>query len=154
MSHLLVPKPPDSHLPVFFNVDGVVGAPPANNLREDVIFVQFAFKVLADNPQGAPRDVVAAARTVTIDGKIGPITINAISTYQSAMARERNPSKVVDGRVSPAKGGTSYGGAAWTIVHLNGTIQKRHINNWPRIDKIPGCPSEIKTMVKRILIGS
>jgi hypothetical protein len=154
MAHLLVPKPLHSFLPVFFNVDGVVGAPPAKNLREDVILVQFAFKVLADNPQGTPPDVVAAARAVTIDGRIGPITIKAISTYQSGMVRDRNPSIVVDGRVSPAIGGTSYGGAAWTIAHLNGTIKKRHINDWPRIDKIPGCPSEIKTMVKRILIGS
>jgi hypothetical protein len=29
MAHLLATQPPDPHLPVFFNVDGAVGALPA-----------------------------------------------------------------------------------------------------------------------------
>ena len=153
MAHLFIPKPSDPLLPVFFNVDGVVGANPAKNMREDVLLVQFAFNVLAKNPRGAPADVVAAARAVTVDGKVGPKTINAITTYQEALVRDKL-SRVVDGRVSPAIGGTSYGNATWLIVQLNGTIQKRFLNNWPRIDHIPGCPSDLVNMVKHQVVGT
>ena len=47
MAHLLAPQQSKPTLPVFFNVDGVVGAAPAVNNREDVLLVQFAFTVMA-----------------------------------------------------------------------------------------------------------
>ena len=45
MAHLMAPQPSSPGLPVFFNVDGVVGAAPAQNLREDVLLVQFLLSV-------------------------------------------------------------------------------------------------------------
>lgn len=67
MAHLLAPQPPHPELPVFFNVDGVVGAPPADNRREDVMLVQFALKMIADSPLRENMDpaLVAAARSWT-----------------------------------------------------------------------------------------
>jgi hypothetical protein len=59
---------------------------------------------------------------------------------------------VVDGRVSPAKGGYYYG-ALWTIVLLNKSVQSRHPEVWPRFDKLSNCPAELKEMVKRTLVG-
>lgn len=154
MAHLEAPKPISEAMPVFFNVDGVVGAQPAQNIREDVLLVQFAFKVMAGSPIATTNpELLAAARAVTVDGICGPVTINAIRANQESYRRE-NPGKVVDGRVSPTRGGYSYGGgAAWTIVRLNRSIQFRNIQIWPRIDNIMGCPPELKAMVKRQVVG-
>jgi hypothetical protein len=153
MAHLLVPQPLDAQLPVFFNVDGVVGAPPAQNLREDVLLVQFGFKVIADSPVATTgQDVLAAAKAVQVTGNIDAATINAIRTMQQSF-KAKNPAQVVDGRVSPARNGYSYGQALWIITHLNNSIQNRHVDSWPRIDKIPACPVELKQMVIRTVAG-
>jgi hypothetical protein len=116
--------------------------------------VQFAFKVMAGSPiHSTTPELLAAARAVTVDGICGPVTINAIRANQESY-RKNNPGKVVDGRVSPTQGGYAYGGgAAWTIVRLNRSIQFRNIQIWPRIDNIMGCPSELKAMVKRQVVG-
>ena len=50
MAHLLAPKPSKLTLPVFFNVDGVVGSMPAANIREDVLLVQYFFTLIAAQP--------------------------------------------------------------------------------------------------------
>lgn len=156
MAHLLAPQPPLPELPVFFNVDGVVGAPQAQNKREDVLLVQFAFKLIADSPfPGTPPRspaLLAAAKAVQVTGTIDAATINAIRVRQQDN-KKINPATVVDGRVSPAKGGYRYG-AAWTIALLNDAIQDRHVDIWPRIDKIPGCPEELKQMVIRTVAGT
>ena len=51
MAHLVAPQAALAELPVFFNVDGVVGALPAENRTEDVLFVQFAFQVIVRTPK-------------------------------------------------------------------------------------------------------
>ena len=151
MAHLVAPRIPEPELPVFFNVDGVVGANPAQNLREDVLLVQFAFQVLGKDPIATtPPEVTAASKAVRVTGTIDKETINAIFALQRALG---NPATVVDGRVSPVKGGYSYGKAMWTIVHLNNFLQNRNVDVWPRIDKISGCPSELKQMVVRQVAG-
>jgi hypothetical protein len=153
MAHLFAPRPLNPELPMFFNVDGVVGAPPAQNKREDVVLVQFAFKLIADFPIATTNpEVLVAAKAVKITGTVDAATINAIRASQSGRAKD-NPAKVVDGRVSPAKGGYSYGGAFWTIVRLNDSMQERLMDIWPRIDKLPSCPAELKTMVMREVVG-
>ena len=151
MANFVAPKVPDPELPVFFNVNGVVGAQPAQNLREDVLLVQFAFQVIGNTAiSTSNQDVIAAAKQVKVTGFIDQPTINAIMTMQRA---GRNKNQVADGRVSPAKGEYSYGGALWTIVHLNSSMQQRNVDIWPRIDKIPGCPPELKQMVTRTVAG-
>ncbi|MCE9530458.1 MAG: peptidoglycan-binding protein [Planctomycetes bacterium] len=153
MAHLVAPIPTVDELPCFFNVDAVVGAAPASNLREDVLLVQFAFKVIADSPRPSTRpEVLAAAKAVTVDGVVGPATINAIRVLQQKN-KEFNSGTVVDGRVSPAKGTYSFGPALWTIIFLNDAIQDRFLNVWPRIDLIPSCPEELKRMVMRTVVG-
>jgi len=157
MAHLSAPKPPHPELPVLYNLDGVVGASPATNSREDVMFVQFAFKVIADSPRPTTSpDVLKAAKTVRVTGRMDNNTITAIRTLQANSKKATgNFSKVVDGRVSPVRGGYSYGGGAlWTICNLNNSLQDRYWKFWPRIDNIPGCPQELKTMVKRQVAGT
>jgi hypothetical protein len=111
MAHLLAPQPSNTELPVFFNVDGVVGASPAQNNREDVLFVQFCFQVIANNPISTTHaEVLAAAKNVQVTGKIDNATITAIR------ATQKNKKAVVDGRVSPAKGAYSYGAATGPLL--------------------------------------
>jgi hypothetical protein len=153
MAHLLAPQQSKPTLPVFFNVDGVVGAAPAVNNREDVLLVQFAFTVMASKRlPGASDAFYQAASAVKMTGTIDQATINAITAMQVEVKKSQ-PSTVVDGRVSPAKGTYGYGGGVYSIGHLNESMQHRHIENWPRIDKIPGCPPELKQMVVRTVQG-
>ena len=151
MAHLLAPQPTDPELPTFFNVNGVVGAQPAQNNQEDVTLVQFYFKLIADNPRPTSRPAtIAAARQVRVTGTIDQATIQAIRVFQDG----RGPGHVVDGRVSPVKGGGyDYGSGFFTIVLLNESIQHRQIDIWPRLDRIAGCPQLIAAMVKRTVVG-
>ncbi len=154
MAHLFVPQPTNPSLPVFFNVDGVVGAAPAQNLREDVLLVQFYLKLIGDSPSAvSDAAVIAACKLVKVTGTIDPQTIAAIKADQT-WNKKQSPSTVVDGRVSPAKGYCYTTNSLWSIVGLNKSAQQRHKGNWPRIDKIAGCPDELKAMVVRTLVGT
>jgi hypothetical protein len=142
-------------LPVFFNVDGVVGAAPAENKREDVLFVQFAFVVIARNPEPSSSPAFnAAVKAVKMTGNADQETLTAIRVTQEEIARKTGSASVVDGRVSPAKMGYSYGSGLYTIVHLNESVQGRHTKLWPRIDQIQGCPAELQQMVVRTVQGT
>lgn len=153
MAHLFAPRPLNPELPIFFNVDGVVGAGPAANKREDVLLVQFAFKVAAGSAhQRISHDERAAFGAVNVTGVVDAATINAIRAEQNDQRRTHGTG-VVDGRVSPAKGGTHYAGSAWSISRLNNNMQDIYCDIWPRIDKIPGCPSELIQMVVREVVG-
>lgn len=155
MAHLLAPQGSLPTLPVFFNVDGVVGAAPAANKREDVLLVQFAFTVIAASPTpGSSPEFRQAAAAVQMTGTIDNATINAIRATQAEVKKKGQSATVIDGRVSPAKGGYAYGDATWTIVHVNESIQGRNIKIWPRIDQIPSCHPELKQMVVRTVQGT
>lgn len=147
----MAPQPPAPHLPVFFNVDGVVGAAPAENRREDVLLVQFFFSVIARAVSEPAAKAVLGAVKVT--GVIDPATIAAIKELQTRY-KQNSPGAVVDGRVSPARAGYSYGGGHWAITRLNDNVQNDQFDHWPRIDKIPGCPAELRAMVVRVLVGT
>jgi len=150
MAYLFAPRPSMDELPVFFNVEGVVGAAPAQNRREDVLLVQFCLEAIGLKPKPtAVPEVVEACRKVKVTGVIDEPTVKAIFEFQ----KHDTHKNVVDGRVSPARG-YAYGSAAWSIVNLNNALQDRHLEIWPRIDKIPNCPPELRTMVVRTCSGT
>lgn len=151
MAHLMVHQPTSEALPVFFNVDAVVGAAPAANLREDVLLVQFLFSVIAKTVVDPAAKAVLGAVQVT--GVVDAPTIAAIKDIQTRH-KMNSPGAIVDGRVSPAKGGYSYGSGHWTITRLNDNVQNSNQDKWPRLDKLSGCPNEIKAMVVRTLVGT
>lgn len=154
MAHLLAPQKSKPTLPVFFNVDAAVGAAPAANNREDVLLVQFAFKAIsASRLAGVSSEFYTAAMAVQATGTIDQATINAIRAMQSEIKKNK-PSKVVDGRITPADSGYGYGSGTYTIVDLNESVQHRHIDIWPRIDRISGCPPELRQMVVRTVQGT
>ncbi len=150
MAHIVAPKPAHAELPIFFNVDGVVGAPPSVNGREDVLLVQFAFYLIGKTPLPTSKPATtAAAKQVQVTGVCDPQTIAAIRTIQASKGG------TVDGRVSPSQNNQySYGSGVWIISHLNDSMQERSMDVWPRLDKISGCPAELAAMVKRVLIGT
>ena len=154
MVQLVALQTPHPQLPTFFNVDAVVGATPAQNLREDVLLVQFALSVIASSPtpETGPK-LAAAAKAVRVTRTIDPATIAAIQAMQEGM-KTVLPGTVVDGQVSPAKGGVKYGGGLWTIAVLNRSLRNRFRNLWPSIDGIPGCPLELRDMVIRTVVGT
>lgn len=154
MAHLFIPKPADPQLPVFFNLDGVVGASPAANLQEDVLLIQFIFSVMGANPlPTTAASMTAIFKAVSVTGSIDAQTIAAIRAEQEDR-KSRTPSTVVDGRVSPAVGGYTYGGGTYSIAQLNENLQHRNVGVWPRIDLIPGCPAGLRTMVVRTVSGT
>jgi hypothetical protein len=155
MAHLFVPTPSDRELPVIFNVDGAVGAFPAENKREDVLLVQLAFHVIARSPFAeTPPEVLTTAKAVKLTGHMDPETIAAIKALQDDERTHGMPGQIVDGRVSPARGGCCYAkNGVWTIAFLNKSIQRRNVAIWPRIDRIMGCPTELKEMVTRTVAG-
>ena len=154
MAHIEMTKPRSEYLPVFYNVDGVVGAPPADNKREDVLLVQFFIVLIGRSPKpDIPPNVVAALKAVQLTGVADAQTIAAIKAFQESN-RQKRPNAVVDGRASPAKPGMRYApGALWTIVQLNFVCKNLHPDVWPRIDKIQGCPDDLKKMVEREIVG-
>jgi hypothetical protein len=154
MAHLLAPQQSKPTLPVFFNVDDAVGNAPAANKREDVLLVQFAFTVMAVSKLPTTSDAFyQAAKAVKVTGSIDQATISAITAMQLEVKR-KHPGTIVDGRVSPSRGSYGYGaGGGSSIVTLNESIQHRNVDVWPRIDKIVGCPPEIKQMVVRTVQG-
>jgi hypothetical protein len=50
-ARLLAPQSPNADLPVFFNVENVVSADPAQNQREEVLLVQFALQLIGKSPR-------------------------------------------------------------------------------------------------------
>jgi len=155
MAHIEMTKPRDEFLPVFYNVDGVVGAPPADNKREDVLLVQFFIVLIGRSPHpDIPPNVVAAFKAVQLTGVADAQTIAAIKAVQESKRQRGRPNVVVDGRASPAKPGVAYAPrAVWTIVQLNVESKMLHPDVWPRIDKIQGCPDDLKKMVERETVG-
>ena len=84
--------------------------------------------------------------TGVIDGE----TIEAIRQMQ---LKNSLPGAIADGRASPAKVGASYGQSTYSIAILMNSLQNRDVDVWPRIDKIPGCPTELHALVKRTVAG-
>jgi len=151
--HMLAPKPANRQLPIFFNLDSVVGASPAQNLSEDVMFVQFCLRFAGDHPAGVKSpELLPILRAVNPTGAIDTATIEAIRATQQSIKKEFSGT-VVDGRVSPAHGYFFGSHGAWTIIHFNNTVQEQCKDLWPRLDKVLGCPAALAAAVIREVVG-
>ncbi len=108
--------------PTFYNVSAAVGS-GCNNMTEDVKVVQFfltrvyatdTFKNL--KPKGS----------MTVDGKVGPITRNWILKFQLDM-RNRGNAVLADGIVNKAGNENNPDNFTGSISHTNYTV--RYMNN-------------------------
>ncbi len=149
--HVLAPKPMHSRIPIFFNIDSSVGQNGNNSSPEDVMLVQFFIRVNAQRNTGnIDRNQLQRMLKVTVDGKCGPMTIDGIRAVQE-VRKTRLAATVVDGRVSPSRGGYQYGAGVWTIVSLNSGFRSRYPEMWPRIQNHPNCPPLLKQAAERVL---
>lgn len=151
--HILAPRPANPDIPLFFNLDGVVGASPADNLTEDVLFIQFCFRFSADHQAGiSTPGLLEKLNAVHPTGMIDTATIDSIRATQEVF-RRHTPGTIIDGRVSPAHG-YIYGGGVWSIVNYNNILQERTKDIWPRLDKLPDCPPGLAAAVIRVVVGT
>ncbi len=148
MVHILAPQPRLAALPIFFNVDGAVGANAPNANADDVMLVQFLLRLIGDNPSGAASPVTPTLKKVNPTGKMDQDTIAGITAIQTLAGL------TPDGRVSVAKH-YQYGTKFYTIVDLNFSIRSRAKFNptWPNLDKIAGCPGALATAARAALAG-
>ena len=149
--HVMSPRPTNSALPMFFNVNSSVGNNGTNSNRADILLVQFLTrKISVIAAANLSPDQRARMGRVTVDGVSGPITIDGIRAFQERM-RQRHPGTVVDGRASSAQDGHVYGNGVWTIVSLNNSLRKRIPSVWPRLQDLPDCPSPLKTEFQKCM---
>lgn len=150
--HVKAPEPPDPKLPIFLNVSASVGNQAANANSDDIILVQFLLRAIAETlPATVPGGQSRRERMlkVPLSGSIDPATIDGIRAWQEG-AKEMSPGTVVDGRVSSARG-YLYGGAMWTIVHMNAVFRAHFPRMWPRLQDHPSCPAPLKLRVPLVL---
>jgi hypothetical protein len=90
-------------------------------------------------------------RKVPLTGVVDAATIAGIKAFQVGMKR-KVPTTVVDGRVSPARNSTTYGGGAvWTIAAMNGFIRRHCPKEWPRLQDFTDCPPALKVKSQELL---
>ena len=91
MAYLFAPRPSFRELPVFYNVEGAVGATPAMNLREDVLLVQFilSFIVKAPKPTYTPQ-MIAACKLISISTR-NFLLLSQIGDFGIQGPRQRSP---------------------------------------------------------------
>ena len=133
-------------LPVFYNVSAHVG-PGRPNQNDDVLLVQFLLKKC-----GELYSDFSSFRALSVDGVFGPKTAAAIVAFQTA-EKKRRPTIVVDGVVSPQRGSSPSYGAIWSICQLNKYVKDKHLNKWPRMQDIPGCPALLKQKCFQQIVG-
>lgn len=150
MAKLLIPDRVDSDLPVFYNVEAVVGSAPAVNQHEDVLLVQFLLRLLKTAFKKQETRILLA--TMPLTGIITQQTIAGIVLIQESIKKSGFPATIIDGRASPARD-YMYGASFYTIAILNEFVQREHYDLWPRLDKMPEAPAKIRDLVFRILVG-
>jgi hypothetical protein len=117
MSRILKLNPPFRGLTVAVNVLDHVGPKLTNNL-DDVKVVQ---KLLQLSSKGS--EFASEIGLPAISGRFDAATGFWIYRFQD-IDRHKSPSNVIDGKISPARGG-SYGGGTWTIISMNAFAKER-----------------------------
>lgn len=135
----------------FFNVNGSVGY-GGQNMPEDVKVVQFFLHriytavVPKDKPWG----------TMTVDGKVGPITRAWITKFQIDLRRS-NANVLVDGVIDKAGNennasnwDTSISKTNYTIRLLNTNLLKMDTDVYKRLESHPAVPADVRSMFAAI----
>lgn len=130
-----------NHFDFQWNVDCSVGKGGENTLRADVLYVQWYYRLAADQSE-TPPERKAVYREVGLTGHCTGLDsdplVRAITLHQRSINHPQ-----VDGRVSVAKGSGKLDGTAFFILRIGARIARMYPEYWPRLDKIPGCPLEV-----------
>lgn len=132
------------HPEFIFNLSGPVGLNGANK-SEDVQFIQFAFKILARRSPFA--ELNAAIKPIAVgepcSGREGDKLVKAIRTYQQCRA-----GLTVDGKVNLVPANTN--GKLYTMYVINMDLVIEEGVDYPRVDRVSGCPSLVKKAIRDI----
>lgn len=138
-----------SHFDFQWNVDCSVGKGGQNNLRADVLYIQWYYRLAAEQAE-TPPDRKAVYREVPLSGSCtgrddDPL-VRAIMMHQRSLNHPQ-----VDGRVSVATGSGKVGTTAFFVLRLGARIARMYPEQWPRLDKIPGCPPEVAQAARQAI---
>lgn len=153
MVQLAMFQPRDPLIPLFFNVESSVGRQGQNSKRADILLVQYLIKKHGQRtpaPTAEGQAELKIMREVKTSGTVDDQTIRAIEAFQTGM-RRKNPGTVVDGRVSVARNYGYGGGTIFTITALNGFVRRFYPEVWPRLHDLTDCPSDLKSLIPKIL---
>ena len=110
-------------------VDRTVG-PGGQNVRGDVLLVQYFLRVAMESVGASPGFVPPNEQPIAIDGSCGSQTLRYIKHFQEeAVKRGANVKK--DGRVDPVQSGTVVGSISktfYSIVAMNSAYRARRGN--------------------------
>lgn len=137
------------HFDILWNVDCSVGRSGQNNVRADVLYIQWYYRLALVQPE-TPMDRKALYGAVQLTGSCSgtdsdPL-VQAIFAHQRAINHPQP-----DGRVSVATGSGKIGGAAFFVLRLGARIANMYPEVWPRLDKISGCPPEVAEAVRKAI---
>ena len=137
----------------FFNLDGNVGVNSPNK-KDDVELVQFGYFAMAKVPGTSP-----ALRTVFAAVKPGATYTGAANDplTQAILAHQKDRGGTQDGHISVINNpavvySASDGPHVFMLVRLVNNIFDFMPNDFPRLDKHPNCPAELKRAVRFLLL--
>jgi len=151
--HIVMTRPADANLPIFFNVDTSVGKGGQNSSQEDILLVQFLLQATSEaahSSSGVGEARRQRTMKVPVSGIADAATMDGIHAWQEGR-KESLPATIVDGRVNPARGIFYARGGEWTIVDLNAVFRAFFPRIWPRLQDHPKCPALLKTRVAQVL---
>lgn len=139
----------------FFNLDGNVGVNSPNQ-KDDVELVQFGYFAMGKNPRtdSALRPVYAAVTPGApySGGANDPLTL-AIITHQKDRGGTQDKHVSVIHTPSVQYSATD-GPHSFMLVPLLNNMFDLMPNDFPRLDKHPNCPAELKRVVRALLLPS
>jgi hypothetical protein len=131
--------PRDSALQTLYNVHMPVGPkPPCSNLTTDVMLVQLCLQQTFEGRKTftPPFPPPPRGQTIKVDGKIGPITLEAIALFQDHIkhtGRSVRPDGIVN-RAGVLSAESEISHTIFTIVWLNQTLS--HVIGGGRFQKL------------------
>ena len=137
-----------------WNIDGNVGVSSPNK-KEDVELVQFGYFAMSQVLKSNAKVKAIAAAVVPGAGYSGaandPLTL-AILAHQQARGGTQ------DKHVSPVHGAVeSYnapdGPHTFMLTALMNNMSVLMPDDFPRIDKHPRCPAELKKVIRKLMVG-
>lgn len=138
---------------VFLNVSGNVG-PGGPNHPDDVQLVQLGYQSMLLSPVNQ-KLLSPAEREAFAKVKPGAPYSGAADDPLTVAIRAHEASRggAQDGHVSVARGGSYDGKHSFIVIALNNAIRDTMTRDFPRLDKHPQCPPELRISVMKILLG-
>jgi hypothetical protein len=124
-----------------WNIDSSVGKGGANSNVADVSFLQWYYTLAANFHLTTPENQ-AVYRAVKITGSCTGRDNDPLVAAIFAQQRGMNH-PFIDGKVSVVTGSGKVSDKAFFLIRLEARFAVMYPDAWPRLDRIPGCPSSV-----------